>query len=200
MERCWARCATAIRSPGDHDFDLLIRPEQLPEILALNEELAAEKIFFARTIHPGGQLAINPGGIESFSTCAIGVHLDSIKIGDLYAFHLFRDGVLRRFDPDSGAYWCPHSSFPHYFVEQLEMASLRGRRYPIPRDAGKLLEGIYGADWRTPYRAKLQGGEGREGTTTHGDRYLPKLREELAWCERRGWDRAAYGASARGRS
>ena len=180
--------------PWDYDFDLLVRPDQVDEILELNAEFARDKIVFERTFRDGEELAINPGGLASFHTSALAIWFDGEKIGDLYIFSLFRDGILRRYDAASGAYWCPHSSFPHHFVEMLGTATIRGRSYPIPRDAEKLLEGIYGADWRVPYRAAMQGGELREGATTHGDRYAPKLREEIAWCESRGWDRKIYAS------
>jgi hypothetical protein len=38
----------------------------------------------------------------------------------------------------------------------------------------------------------MQGGAPREGTTTHGDRYEPKLAAEVAWCVELGWDRSQY--------
>ena len=167
-------------------YRLRANEEEYPAVAAYLDERG-----WARAAD-GDELAINPGGLKSFPTSAIGIFLEGEKCGDLYAFTLFRDGILRRFDESSGAYWCPHSSFPHWFVESLGIATIAGERYPIPRGAEKFLEGVYGADWRTPYRAVQQGGEGREGVTIHGDVYAPKLKQEIAWCEAQGWNRAAY--------
>lgn len=175
----------------DYDFDLFIKPADLPLI---EDAMAAAPhgLTVERAILDGDALAVNPDRIGAFW----GSHLKCLKdgeaVGDLYAFSLFNDGVLRRFDLAQDAYWCPHSSFPHFFVEQLGHATIRGHRYPAPQHAEKFLAGVYGDDWRTPYRAVTQGGEGRAGTTTHGDRYEPKLAAEVAWCAAQGWDRSRY--------
>ncbi|MFP5378471.1 MAG: hypothetical protein ACLGHP_01685, partial [Vicinamibacteria bacterium] len=117
---------------------------------------------------------------------------DERKIGDLYAYTLFNDGVLRRYDTSHEVYWLPHSSIPHFFVERLETATLRGRPYPIPQHAGAFLAGCYGEDWQTPYRAVRQGGTPREGVTSYSDRYAPKLAAEIAYAEAHGWSRDKY--------
>jgi hypothetical protein len=107
-------------------------------------------------------------------------------------FSLFADGVMRRWDFEHEIYWCPHSSFPAYFVEEMTEVKLRGRPYRSVRRPDKWIEGVYGADWKTPYKAVAQGGQGRAGVTVHGDRYEPKLHAEMAWCVAQGWDPARY--------
>lgn len=177
--------------PWDYDFDLFIKPSELPR---LEEVMAASPRGL--TIEPvmidGASLAVNPERVRSFWGSHFKCARDGEAVGDLYAFALFEDGVLRRFDLAEDAYWCPHSSFPHFFVERLDQVALRGRRYPAPQHADVFLAGVYGEDWRTPYRAVTQGGQIREGTTTHGDRYEPKLAAEIAWCEAHDWDRSRY--------
>jgi hypothetical protein len=179
--------------PWDYDFDLLVRPEQVERILQLGPQLARRGLRVEPTRHWRARLCMNRDGVPRFSTQALGVFAGEEKLGDLYAFVLFEDGVLRRYDFANHTYWCPHHSFPAWFVEGPQgTAKIRGRRYPIPRDAEQLIAGIYGDDWRVPYVAMLQGGVARPGFTIHGDKYEPKLAEEIAWCEARGWDRSAY--------
>jgi hypothetical protein len=183
--------------PWDYDFDLLIQPRDVDRIVALSARTAADGIAFRREIAGSHMLAVNPRGITDAASGAVSVWLDAEKIADLYAFTLFDDGVLRRFDVERDTYWVPHSSFAHYFVERLESATIGGRAYPVPQDARRLLADTYGDDWRTPYRAVQQGGQPREGTTIHGDRYEPHLDAQIAWCEARGWDRSRYAHERR---
>jgi hypothetical protein len=174
----------------DDDFDLFIRPRDIRRLLSL-EAAASHGFRFELVRLRPTQLAVNPCAVDG-GAGQIAVWRDGAKCGDLFAFTLFNDGVLRRFDLETGVYWVPHSSFPHYFVDMLDTATIRGRTYPAPRRADVFLAGVYGADWRTPYRAERLGGTGRAGVTIHGDRYEPKLRTEIAWCEAQGWDRTRY--------
>ena len=175
----------------DYDFDLFVKPK---EIGLLQDALsdAPAGLTVAPAILDGSALAVNVDRLASFWGSHLKCYKNGEPVGDLYAFTLFDDGVLRRFDVSSDAYWCPHSSFPHFFVESLSEATIRGRRYPAPQHAEHFLAGVYGDDWRTPYQAVMQGGAPRAGTTTHGDRYEPKLAAEVAWCLERGWDRSRY--------
>ena len=176
----------------DYDFDVLIRPGDIDQILAWSSPVPGSGYEFIPTVHPSGALAMNPAGVTSFWTAAIGVFHDGAKVGDLYAFSLFSDGILRRWDFTTDVYWCPHSSFPAYFIESEARAPIRGRAFRTVRAPERWIAGIYGEDWRTPYRAVTHGGLLRDGVTIHGDRYEPKLAAETAWCESQGWDRRAY--------
>ncbi|RLE31198.1 MAG: hypothetical protein DRJ61_11655 [Acidobacteria bacterium] len=178
--------------PWDDDIDLMVRPSDIDRILRLNNILANESIVFHSITHAPTMLAVNPGAVCGFSPCQLAISFAGRKIGDLYAFNLFSDGILRRFDPKTNAYWCPHSSFPHYFVEETTIVSVGGNEYPAPRRPDRFLSGVYGNDWREPYRAVRQGGDAQEGRTAHGDRYEPKLAEEIQWCIDQGWDRTRY--------
>jgi hypothetical protein len=176
----------------DYDFDLLVRPEEVARILALAPLLARDGFRLEPTRKPPNFLAMNLRGIESFSTAAIGVYHRERKVGDLYSFSLFSDGVMRRWDFEHEVYWCPHSSFPAWFTEELTEVTLRGKSYPSLRAPEKWIAGVYGEDWRTPYKAVAQGGQSRTGATIHGDLYEPKLAAEIAWCVERGWDPGRY--------
>ena len=70
--------------------------------------------------------------------------------------------------------------------------TIGGHIYPAVGHAEQFLAGVYGNDWRTPYRSALDGGDPRDGSTTHGDTYAPKLHKEIAWCVDHGWDRSRY--------
>jgi hypothetical protein len=178
--------------PWDYDFDLLVKPQDARKIMALGKELGRDGYALEYSRRPGSFLAVNLDALPHFHTSAIGVSRHGRKIGDLYLFQQFSDGVLRRFDFFDQIYWCPHSSFPAWFVEERSEVTLRGRRYAAVRAPEKWIEGVYGADWRTPYRAVAQGGASRDGATVHGDRYEPKLAAEVAWCREQGWDPSRY--------
>lgn len=178
--------------PWDHDFDLFVRPGDLEELLELNPLLAARELCLATRRLPANRLALNPGKLADFDACSVSVLHQGEKVGDLYMFRPFSDGVLRLYDLASEAYWCPHSSFPAWFLEERSVVTLRGRTYFAPREPEAWLAGTYGDDWRTPYKAVMQGGRARPGVTTHGDRYEPKLHREIAECVARGWNRARY--------
>jgi hypothetical protein len=176
----------------DYDFDMFVRPSDVPRLLTLNGDLAADGYRLEEVPLDGSRLAINPLGIERAVSGHLALMRGGDRCGDLFVFNLFSDGVLRRFDVERGVYWVPHNAFPHYFVERLEAASIDGVPYPVPQHADVLLAGLYGEHWREPYRAVIQGGTGRDGLTIHSHRYDPKLRAEIAWCEAQGWNRTKY--------
>lgn len=178
--------------PWDYDFDMFVQPADVPRLLALNTDLAADGYRLEEMPLAGTRLAINPGGIERAVTGHLALMRHGQRCGDLFVFTLFADGVLRRFDVERGVYWVPHNAFPHYFVERLDTASLRGVSYPVPQRAEVWLANLYGADWRQPYRAVMQGGTSRSELTIHAHRYEPRLREEIAWCVAQGWDQSRY--------
>jgi hypothetical protein len=176
--------------PWDHDIDLFVRPADLKCLLALNSDLAADGLSFSPATMSASVLAINPRGVLTGSGPRLRVAYKGAGIGDLYAFSLFNDGVLRWYDVAHETYWCPDSSFPHYFVETLETATIRGVRYPVPRAAGKWLEGTYGPGWRRPFKqGETPPGD---GTNVWGYAVQPRLAAEMAWCESQGWDRRKY--------
>jgi hypothetical protein len=176
----------------DHDLDLLVRPVDVPRILALNEQTAEEGLWFWTGRTAAAALAANPGGVALFDTAHLGIMRDGACCGELYAPTLFADGVLRFWDREQEVVHWPRSSFPAFAVEELGTAEVRGVPFPVPRHAEALLEWHYGPDWRTPYRAVRDGGDPRDGSTEHGDVATPRLAGQIAWCERQGWDRTRY--------
>jgi len=180
--------------PWDSDIDLFIRPADMRRIEALNPRLRADGLEVRSTAMTARVLAVNPLGITDGSGPRLMLSYEGRGVGDLYAFSLFDDGVLRWYDVEHEVYWCPESSFPHYFLEALEPVTLRGRQYPAPRAAAQWLSGTYGPEWRTPFKA----GDPRPADTNPwGYRFRPRLHDEIAWCETQGWDRARYRGALR---
>ncbi len=178
--------------PWDYDVDMIIRPEDGPRLLALNEVVAEQGFEFVNAVAGGRTLALNPHKIRSYKTQKIHGMYGGRRIADFYTYTCFSDGVMRRFDFDQDVYWCPHYSFPAYFMETIADVTIRDRHYPGLGCAEVFLTGIYGADWRTPYQAAVQGGTMRPGVTIHAARYEPRLFNQLEWCRRQGWDSTKY--------
>ena len=178
--------------PWDDDFDLLLRPADLERVMALSGELGREGISFSQVLRPGNQLALDRRGCSTFSSGAISIIREGKKLGDFFLFHLFRDGVLRRYDFAREIYWCPHSSFPAFFVEELRQVTLRGESFPTLLHTERWLEFVYGADWRVPVKSKNTGGQWREGLNVYGHHIEPQLKALIEWCEEKGWDRSQY--------
>lgn len=177
----------------DDTFDLLVRPRDVPTILALS----TAKLSFEPVERPARHLALDGTGAATFRTGAISALEGGKRVGDLFAFHAFRDGVLRRYDFEREVYWCPHSSFPAFFVEKLGEARVRGRRFPVLQHAEAWLEAIYGADWKTPIRSQHKGGPRAGGKNVFGHRTSPRLRGLLQFAKARGFDVRRYALEPR---
>ena len=176
----------------DHDFDLFARPSDAPAIAAAFDDLAAEGFRLEREQKSAALLAMNTDDVAWFDPMRLVISHRGRTVGDVFLPSLFDDGVCRMYDFGTEIYWTPHSSFPHFFLQELSVAAIGGREYPAVGHPERFLEAIYGADWRTPYRSVVDGGEGKDGVTTHGDRYEPNLHDQIAWAVERGWDRSVY--------
>ena len=181
----------------DHDLDLLVRPSDVERIMSLRDEAAAEGLRFWRGKTVGYRLAMNPGRVALFDSAFLSIMgTDGSNYGELYAPSLFDDGVLRLYDFEEETIFWPQSSFPVFFVEELGEVMVRGRTYPAPAPgrAERLLELLYGDDWRVPYRSQRDGGEARPDRTDHGDVAEPDLQGAIEWCRAQGWDQTRYAA------
>lgn len=72
--------------------------------------------------------------------------------GDLFIQTLFSDGILRRFNLESGAYFNAKMTFPYWFVENRRKVAIRDRQFFAPNSPELMLERIYGPRWRIPYK------------------------------------------------
>jgi hypothetical protein len=178
----------------DHDLDLLVRPVDVPRIVALNGEGAAEGLAFWSGRGMGYRLVANPGRVAWFDPGFLSIMVDGSSRGELYAPSLFADGVLRFYDFEQEAVFWPEASYPAFVFESLTTAAVRGVDFPVPLHAEQWLEWHYGEDWRTPYRSVWDGGEARSDRSSHGDVSHHDLAAQVAWCEAQGWDRSVYSA------
>jgi hypothetical protein len=176
----------------DYDLDLFIKPVDIPNVMALGRRPDADGLDFVRPVKTGAELAVGAGRVPTFDPMQVAVIAEGRRLGELFAPSLFCDGVLRMYDFATEVIWTPHLSFPHFFLEKTSTVSIGGDMYPGVGHPEQFLAGVYGADWRTPYRSAYAGGVGRQGATNRGALYEPKLAAEIAWCEAEGWDRSKY--------
>jgi hypothetical protein len=175
----------------DQDVDLLIRPADVPRLLALDAELERHGLQVGVHRYTGSWLALNPGRVPCFDAGLLRVVRDGAHC-DLWAPTLFADGVLRQHDLDTEVCLYPETAFPAFFVELLGSAMVRGDTHPVPRHSDRLLSLLYGLDWRVPRRSAMDGGAPRKGRTSHGAVAEPELAHHAAWCVAQGWDRSRY--------
>jgi hypothetical protein len=175
----------------DHDIDFLVRHDDRAAIVALNDRLDREHLWFWHGLGAATDLALNPTHLPWYDAAYLSI-MHAGGGGELFAPVLFDDGVLRLYDLERDVYHWPQSSFPAWFVEDLDTVCVRGVDYPIPRAADILLGFLYGDDWRTPIRSVRDGGDQRDDRLANGDVGAPTLAAQVAWCEARGWDRGAY--------
>ena len=149
--------------PYDYDFDLGANIDDVDKILDLNHIVGYDGYEFKK---------LYMGDIWRVS---LKVFYKGVEMGDIYLYKKFDDGFMRRFDIISGTYFWPKSTFPYWFIEQLETTNIRDTIFPIPKDSEKLLEHWYGSTWKTPIKAKAQGGQGDGNSDYYGGANNMKL-------------------------
>lgn len=173
--------------PWDDDLDLLARPADRAAVLDMAAELASAGLEVVEVRYPATHLALRPRGLRQFDGGLIRALRRGRKVVDIFLFAPFADGVARRYDFENEVYWAPHSSFPTFHLEGTATVELAGREYPAPAAPERWLEIVYGRGWRTPRRNRAQGGASERDRNIYGHRVVPHLRQDLAWCRRRGW-------------
>jgi hypothetical protein len=96
-------------------------------------------------------------------------------MGDIYLYQPFNDGLLRRYDTQEEIYFWPSTTFPTWFIKDLNITTIRNYPFPIPRKSEILLEHWYGKTWKTPIKAKAQGGKGDANSDYYGGANIIKL-------------------------
>jgi hypothetical protein len=178
----------------DHDLDLMARPADLKQIVS---SCTDDRLSFTPIKVSGTWLALRrggPAGVSHATLPGLSLTCDGVAVGELWAPVLFSDGVLRVYDLEREVSLWAQTALPAFVFEELREVELRDRSYPVPADAETLLEWIYGEDWRVPRQAVADGGERVADRGRSGDRVVPALAEQIAWCEAQGWDRSVYAA------
>lgn len=142
----------------DYDFDLGAHIQDTEKIMQVGESLQSSGYIFSKPITAGYNY-------NSLSQCgniwrvSIKIEYKGIIMGDIYLYDNFEDGLTRRFDKENGIYFWPNSTFPTWFIEELEEVRIRDRLFYAPRSPEVLLEHWYGNTWTTPIKAQSQGGK-----------------------------------------
>lgn len=91
-----------------------------------------------------------------------------IIMGDIYLYQKCNDGYMRRYDKESGTYFWPKSTFPEYFIKELDEIRIRDKYFKCPKLGEILVEHWYGKKWRIPIIALAQGGKGDTNLDYYG--------------------------------
>lgn len=147
----------AVRSndiiPHDTDFDIDCLIEDEGTIIN------GEKMFAVHGIKVTKQMSLAPERLNSseqtrkplYCSC-LHVEYKGSRIGDIYIYTIFDDGIARRFDLESGLYANPKMAIPAWYYSGEEYVNIRDRKFRSIRAADIVLEKVYGVDWRTPLK------------------------------------------------
>lgn len=155
--------------PYDYDFDLGAHVEDVDKLLALSEQLDYDGYKFERSF------VYDNSTNKNLWKVSLKIYYKRIPMGDIYLYKKCGDGLMRRYDPITGMYFWPKGTFPSWFIDDLATVKVRNGVYPMPRDAKILLEYFYGKTWRTPIKAKAQGGQGSKDSDYYGGDLNNKL-------------------------
>jgi hypothetical protein len=147
--------------PYDYDFDLGANIDDVDKIEALNSEIEKYGYQFKRP-YIGNQWKVS-----------LKIIYNGIEMGDIYLYKKFRDGLMRRYH--NGTYFWPKSTFPHWFIKDLTYVKIKNKLFPAPQSPKILLEHWYGTTWKTPIKAKAQGGKGDQNSDYYGGANNMKL-------------------------
>jgi hypothetical protein len=108
-----------------------------------------------------------------------------VRMGDIYVFTIFNDGIARRFDLNTGVYANCKMSIPAWYYSGDEYLSIRGRQFRSVRAPELVLEKVYGENWRTP----LKPGEFQDGRNkTSGAVVDADIEKLILYAVANGWD------------
>jgi len=158
----------------DYDFDLGVYFEDTEKILTLNNSITNKKYKFEKGFGTLYSLK-NKKDREYLWRVSIKVMYNDNPVGDIYIYKKCDDGFLRRYDPINKIYFWPNSTFPHFFVEELENLYINNSVFPAPRFGKTLIEYYYGPLWTTPIRSASQNGENHPDYDFYGNYKYSKL-------------------------
>lgn len=139
---------------GDSDWDIEIIDSDVKTILDARELFAARGLILQYPVtRPMTSFKDGTPSPHEIERRIIKVWDDQQRFhGDFFVQTLFSDGMLRRFNPEEGAYFNAKMTFPYWFVENRGKVRIRGREFHAPAEPVMMLERIYGPLWKTPYR------------------------------------------------
>lgn len=149
----------------DYDFDLGANIDDLNSILNLNDDKSDYK--FVKSSGMAIDIDDSSNDISTWRV-SVKIYYKDIEVGDIYLYQKCSDGYMRRFDKDLGLYFWPNSTFPSWFIDKLDYVKIRDNIFPAPRLGEELLLHWYGKTWKTPIKAKAQGGSGDENSDYYG--------------------------------
>jgi len=186
--KCWAMYGTllgAVRQhdiiPYDWDFDFGANVEDVDKILALNPIIKGYGYEFVKPYRPLTQKDIGYNNEETDAEnqvwkVSVKVKYMGKSMGDIYFYKRCNDGFMRRYDPVNRTYFWPKATFPAWFIDRLTTVRIRDTSLPAPRDPVILLQHWYGPSWKTPIKAKAQGGQGDPNSDYYGGAKKMELR------------------------
>jgi len=153
--------------PYDYDFDLGANIDDLDAILLLNDKINKDGYTFIKPT----TMCIDYETLSKEKPMwrvSLKIEYKGIVMGDIYLYKKFNDGYMRRFDVNTGTYFWPNSTFHSWFINTLKCVTIRNKCFDAPIYPEILLEHWYGKTWKTPIKAKAQGGEGDDSSDVYG--------------------------------
>lgn len=142
----------------NHPFEMGVNMEDDNKIMALNNKIELDGYQFIKT-KSFGYMYMDTTGFDDVSNISITVRYNGIDFGNLYLYKKYSDGLMRRYRNTNETYYWPSTTYPAWFTDELVTVKVRGRFYPIPRDAEVLLNHWYGKNWKSPKSLHGQPGE-----------------------------------------
>lgn len=153
--------------PYDYDIDFGAFVSDADRILSLNDIVRKDGYRFTKAY--SSFFSNNKLGSETkIWRVSLKIIRNEKIIGDIYLYQRFPDGFMRRYDPNQAIYFWPKSTFPYWFISELDNVRIRNSFFPAPKSAEILLRHWYGVTWKTPIKAKAQGGYGDNRSDYYG--------------------------------
>lgn len=164
----------------DYDFDLGVYYEDTDKILNLNHLIESKGYKFEKGLGTLYSMK-NKKDREYLWRVSIKIMYNEIPVGDIYIYKYCQDGFLRRYDPKNRIYFWPNSTFPNFFVENLEYLEINNVFFPAPRFGQVLIEYFYGPLWKTPIKSASQNGENHPDYDFYGNYKYSELKHYLIY-------------------
>lgn len=172
---------------GDTDWDIDINSDDIPFIVE-NVRMFEEHGLLLRhkVVTPVVPLNDSQGSeIEVVRSILKFVDADGGIHGDLFGYKRFSDGIMRQVVIEDGTYFNAKMSFPAWFFENPEEASIRGESFKVPGAPKKYLERVYGPNWHIPITR--YGNDIPKGYNFAGAHLNADIESAIAFAIDQGW-------------